>query len=284
VGQKAVCPDCPDPYEIWDEIWLLDPVQRWDRSEFDTQVQINPVPLDLSKARKHLAAAGLDGLRSATILDVGCGRGDLTSGLIESDQVQDSAVYAFDHSVESVRQAAGIARSSNKIGCISRYKTHRSSFFLKFFRCGDWIRSSSPHSRLPRLPRFGSRVLKPNGIAIFSEPFFGGYFWPCLLIKQASEDLGLDLSQAEFGLGQTVIDFVAVIARESEDPTALEKLADKHFFPRRGNLEGRSGGQLSIRESLKCYSARILCRLDGTFLGRICHKAFWAEARRIASI
>jgi len=227
VGQKAVCSACPGPYEILDEIWLLDPVQRWDRSEFDTQVQINPAPLDLSKARKHLAAAGLDELRNATILDVGCERGDL----IESDRVQDSAVYAFDHSVESVRQAAGIARSSNGNSPYFSVQDASKLYFSENF-FDVVVGSAVLHHILDYQSLLTSvyRILKPNGTAIFSEPFFGGYFWPCLFIKQAAEELGFDLSQAEFGLSQTVVDLVAVIARESEDPAALEKLADKHFF------------------------------------------------------
>lgn len=104
-GQEATCPDCSLPYEIRDGIWLLDRAQRWDRFEFDAQAQADAAPPDLAKAQRHLEAANIDVLRNAVLLDVACGLGDLTRGLAESPQTINCDIYAFDHSVESLRRA-----------------------------------------------------------------------------------------------------------------------------------------------------------------------------------
>ena len=230
-AENLVCSDCDVPYEIRDSIWLLDPVQRWDRAEFDIQVQNDPVPLDLSKAQKHLAAAGVGVLRNAVILDVGCGRGDLSCSLAQSEQIEDSDIYAFDHSVESVGQAKSIMEAKN--GNRPHFSVQDASLLYFAENSFDFVVGAAVLHHIADYPKLLAsiwRILKPNGVAVFSEPFFYGYLWPCLMLKNAVEELDLDIDAPEFGLCRFITDFVAFVARHSEDPAALESLTDKHFF------------------------------------------------------
>jgi len=59
-----------------DGIWRLEPVQSWDRSEFELKCTIDPPRWISTKAQKHLGAARIEVLRKASLLDVGCGLGD----------------------------------------------------------------------------------------------------------------------------------------------------------------------------------------------------------------
>jgi ubiquinone/menaquinone biosynthesis C-methylase UbiE len=178
---------------------MLDVMNRPDRAAFDEQVLTNPIPLDLEKAPRLLAAANAGAFRNANILDVGCGLGDLTYGLAQASTISQSDIYAFDHSLESLRQAAAVhnPRNGNRIHFSAQDAMHL--FFADGFF--DLVAGSAVLHHFLDYPGFlreAARVLKPGATAVFAEPFFDGYFWPALFLKNALEEHCSDWKSSEF--------------------------------------------------------------------------------------
>jgi ubiquinone/menaquinone biosynthesis C-methylase UbiE len=235
-GNLARCAACSDPYFIENEIWLLDSVGSKERTAFDEQVENDPVPLDLVKGDRHLQHSGIQFLENASILDVGCGLGDLTQGLAVSERLKNCDIYAFDHSIESVRRAAASVQPAN--GNRAHFSTQDAAS-LFFPDAGfDLIAGAAVlhHIRDYRaLLQEVFRLLRPDGRAIFSEPFLDGYFWPSFLLQCAVRDLGLErLDACRFGLCRFILENTASRVRHAGDPEALAKLTDKHYFTTEG--------------------------------------------------
>jgi len=230
-GQAAVCLACTEPYPIREGIWFLDPVQRPDRTAFDHQAATDEPPQDCSKANAHLSMAGVETLRGATILDVGCGLGDLTNGLVRSAKVVESDVYAFDHSIESLRRAVGWVRPEN--GNRVHFSAQDTSSLYFADASFDLIFGSAVlHHVLEYEAFLGEvcRILKPCGAAVFSEPFFEGVFWPAVFLASAIDELGVNLDSSELGMARVIVELVSLVAHSDADRQALATLTDKHFF------------------------------------------------------
>lgn len=211
---------------------MLDIVHREDRTAFDRQVTSSPVPLDLKRAEGMLGAAGIEALENARILDVGCGLGDLTEGLAISPRVRSSNIYAFDHSIESVRMAQRAVQASS--GNCVHFSTQDASRLFFEPESFDLIAGSAVLHHITDYPGFLRSLyalLKPGGTVIFAEPFVEGYLWPCLLLRIAVTDLKLSrLDAPELGMCRSIIEDTAYRVTHSEDPSLLDHLTDKHYF------------------------------------------------------
>jgi ubiquinone/menaquinone biosynthesis C-methylase UbiE len=230
-GAQATCPQCAEPFAIQEQIWMLDQIHRTDRSAFDLQVVSSPIPLDPEKGNAFLSAASIPQLQHANILDVGCGLGDLTYGLAQSPLISDSDIYAFDHSVESLRQAAvnGIATNGN---CVHFSAQDALQLFFSdgFFDLAAGSAVLHHFLDYPEFFRELKRVMKPGATAVFSEPFFDGYFWPTLFLKNALAEHGIVVEAPGFSGAKTIIELVSFMSRNRGNNPALEHMTDKHFF------------------------------------------------------
>ena len=229
-GGKAWCSKCIGPYVVQDGVWLLDLVNRPDRAAFDEQVLSNPTPLNLNKASRLLSAAGITSLSKANILDVGCGLGDLAYGLAQATAITDSDIYAVDHSYESLRlaNAVNLPVHPNRIHFSAQDALHL------FFADGtfDLVAGSAVLHHFHDYPGFfreAARILKPGGIAVFAEPFFEGYFWPALFLKNAFEECGVSANSSEHTI-PSIVETVHFMARHRGNTPELEQMTDKHYF------------------------------------------------------
>ncbi len=230
LGDTAWCSKCKDPYIVRDGIWYLDRTCRPDRLAFDEQALVNPTPLDLNKASRLLSSAGVTSLRDANILDVGCGLGDVAYGIAQSTAFLNCDIYAIDHSTESLQAASAINLPvhENRIHFSAQDALHL------FFADGvfDLVAGSAVlHHFLDYAGFFRelARVLKPGGVAVFAEPFFEGYFWPVLFLKNALEECGFASKSPEHSV-PPIVDTVHFMARHRGNAPELEPLTDKHYF------------------------------------------------------
>lgn len=231
-GESGMGPQCQDPFPIKEGIWLLDVVHRDDRTAFDKQVTTSPIALDLTRAEGMLQAAGIENLENARILDVGCGMGDLTAGLAVSPRVHSSTIYAFDHSIESVRIARrGVHAASGNCVYFSTQDASRLFFEPESFNVIAGSAVLHHITDYAGVLRSMYALLKPGGTVIFAEPFVEGYLWLCVLLRIAIADLHLSRFDAPgLGMCRFIIENTEFRVRHSEEPDLLDHLTDKHHF------------------------------------------------------
>jgi ubiquinone/menaquinone biosynthesis C-methylase UbiE len=230
---SAICSDCPEPFRITDGIYLLDAVQRADRLEFDGQADVSPQPIvHTSDAELYLQAAAATDLRQASILEIGCGLGALTAALARSPRIVDSDIYAFDHSLRSLYQAKELVRPANNNRVhLSTQDASRLAFPENTFTLILGAAVLHHFSDYVRFLEACYRLLQPAGVAVFSEPFVEGYFWPSFLIHLGLNELNLkDLDRPEFGMCRTILDNTSYRVHNAGNPAALDSFTDKHYF------------------------------------------------------
>jgi SAM-dependent methyltransferase len=246
---------------VTDGIAILDPVKREDRKAFAHAASIvaslspEQRSAGIKKADAYLEHAGIDALRSKTILDLGCGLGDLTFGLSSTERVEHCVIYAVDHSIESLRVL--LASISPQHGNRVHVSTQDASVLCFPDGSLDFIAGSAIlHHVLDyrALLRSILPLLRPGGKAIFAEPFLGGYLITSLFLAIAAEQLKLnkaDLKKPEFGMCQFLIDDTAYRVSHEHDLPALNHLADKHLF--RENQMAELGSSLGFT-SVSCVN------------------------------
>jgi len=180
-----------------------------------------------------MQAAGIGRLHRARILDAGCGLGDMAYGLACHPHIKSSDIYAFDHSIASVRQAmsnVGQPANGNRV----YFSTQDASSLFFGDSSFDLVAGSAVLHHITDYRLFLRqifRILKRDGVAIFSEPFFEGYFWPCFLLHLAAQELHLEsLAGPEFGMADFMLKDTAYRVQNADDVAALDPLTDKHYF------------------------------------------------------
>ncbi len=231
------CTSCGSVYGVSAErIHLLDVVQRADHTAFDGEASSNA---QLSaeqkrqgelKAEKMLDLLGVKALRDAAILEVGCGMGDLTFALATSGRLSSCDIYAFDHSVESLRVAHQSIkpRNGNRLYLSSQDAAAPGYSDGSF----DFVIGSAVLHHILDYPQFLAstyRILKPGGRAIFSEPFADGYIWPCAIVLMACRALKIEPAQAG-GLAAFILENTSFRLQNASNLPALDSLTDKHYF------------------------------------------------------
>ncbi len=234
------CPKCGRGFPIKEQIALLDIVQSHERLAFDAparssnKLDIAQLAAARGKAETFLDVAQIPFLKDAVVLDLGCGFGELTCGLISSDRVQDSHVYAVDHSIESMRTLSRSAAPANRNEVHLSVQDAAALCFppMSF----DVVLASALLHHVLDYSTMLKRVqtmLKPGAKAVFSEPFCYGYLIPIMFLKLAIMELGIDadqLNQPEFGLCTFVIQNLADRVQHEGDVEFLKGLTDKHLF------------------------------------------------------
>jgi ubiquinone/menaquinone biosynthesis C-methylase UbiE len=180
------------------------------------------------RANEALKLWGIDKklpLKNKVILDAACGPGWLTAGLMQNRRIRNCAFHAFDISGIGLEMLANFTtqlKSTNQVE-ISVQNAENMRFSDNTF---DVI---AGHSMLHHLNHYENfledclRILKPDGIAIFGEPFAVGYGLLAAACKCAQEDLEVN---------HAAIDnlYKNIKTRVTSPRSNLKNLVDKHLF------------------------------------------------------
>lgn len=198
-------------------------------------------------ALHYLSKAGFDpntDIRGLHILDAACGAGWTAAAFYQHPNVNDCHIHAFDIAAEGVRRLkhylAPIA-SSNTLS-LSTQDALDMRFADNQF---DLIVGSSILHHFDDYERYLEgciRILKPDGKAIFGEPFAPGYG----LLYSAMKIALNDLSQSE-PTPEALYKDAAYRLTHHDESDALEILVDKHlFFPDEITESARRVGYQSV--------------------------------------
>jgi len=182
----------------------------------------------IERAEVYLKLAGFDvkhPIEHLSILDVACGSGWVTAGLLQNKNVLNCRFHAFDISPDGPEMLARFTRSvksSNRLE-LSIQNAEAMTFGDATF---DVIIGSSVLHHFDAFESFLSdcrRILKPGGVAIFGEPFAIGYGLGAAALLIAQRQLGTHHELVE--------NFYKDITFRNKSPRELlRNLVDKHLF------------------------------------------------------
>lgn len=164
-------------------------------------------------------------LKGKSFLDVACGPGWMTTGLMQNRRIRNSTFHAFDLSstgLEMLAQFTKSLKTTNQLE-ISVQNAENMRFSENSF---DFIIG---HSMLHHLPAYENflidchRILKPGGLALFGEPFSIGYGLLAAALKLAQNDLGKQYKEIDAL-------YENIKFRTKAPRKQLESLIDKHLF------------------------------------------------------
>ena len=182
----------------------------------------------MKRAEVYLKLAGFDvkePIEKLSILDVACGSGWVTAGLLQNKNLLNCKFHAFDISPDGPEMLARFER-----GIKSKNRLEMSVQNANAMRFGDAtfdiIIGSSVLHHFDNFESFLSdchRILKPTGVAIFGEPFAMGYGIAAAVLLIAQRQLGTHHEELEALYND--------IAFRNKSPRALlNGLVDKHLF------------------------------------------------------
>lgn len=234
-----LCPLCQTHYPLADGIALLDIHQSPEAAAFDEQHQDSQT-LDAASRQESLqqTARFLDALQpnlalqGKTVLDIGCGHGALTYGLAYGPRVQDSEIYAFDHSVASLRvlaQSVAGEQSTNRLH-LSAQDVYAMAYPDQFFNLIFGNAVLHHFLDVENVLAACYQILKPGGAAIFAEPFAHGYALGALLLQLGMRESGVGAETPGTGLLGFITNDIAFRIQHANQRESLAGLTDKHFF------------------------------------------------------
>lgn len=260
---ELFCPQCHARYVMDGGIALLDIHLNPEAAAFDEQHQEGEtLTPELKRDSLLQVSRFLDAiskgfsLQGMTVLDVGCGHGSLTYGLTHGPRVKDCAVYAFDHSVASLRvlkQSLDGEASSNRL-YLSSQDVYAMAYVDESF---DMVFGNAVlHHFLDVESVLAScyQILKPGGTAIFAEPFAHGYVLATMLMQLAVRETAISADTPGTGLLGFITNDIAFRVANADRPEALAHLTDKHLFTDEWLV--KTGTRLGFRVDTIIYEAQ----------------------------
>jgi ubiquinone/menaquinone biosynthesis C-methylase UbiE len=164
-------------------------------------------------------------IENLSFLDVACGAGWVTAGIMQNKKILNCRCHAFDISLDGLEILARFEKNIKSSNYLEMSVQNAES--MKFGDSTfDVIIGSSILHHIDDYETFLSncrRILKPNGVAIFGEPFAIGYSLGAAALLIAQKDLGTHYQEIE--------NFYTDIAYRVKSPrNLLINLVDKHLF------------------------------------------------------
>jgi ubiquinone/menaquinone biosynthesis C-methylase UbiE len=265
-----VCGTCAASYPITNGLAQLDIVHSKEAELFDQMYasydRMNDAELAQTKniAQRFMTVVGkntaldkkLSGGAAIDVIDVACGRGELTIGLLACEQLRRARIFAFDHSQGSL---AALDRTARTHGLRERLFLSQQDITALAFAPGAFdlvLGNAVLHHFLDWkgfLARV-SRLLTAEGIAVFAEPFVDGYFIATHVFQLAARELRMspdDLKMPAMGQFGFITNDISFRIKNDGNLAAMATLFDKHLF----SIDGlaRAGHELGFRVGFHQY-------------------------------
>ncbi len=180
------------------------------------------------RARHYLAVCGVDlatELTDASILDVACGSGWITAGLMSHPNVKRCRFHACDISPDGLAMLAAFERGQKCANALemSVQNAEQMMFGDATF---DFVIGSSVLHHFNDVKAFlcrCRRILADGGAATFGEPFAVGYGIGTAALILAQKQLGINYDS----VGALYTD---MLVRVAGPPEGRSRLVDKHLF------------------------------------------------------
>ncbi len=223
------CRSCTASFGVdADGIARLDVVQAAEAGAFDertiehTTLSDDEVSGSKRLAERFLAVAALDRKPSA-LLDVACGRGELCAGLLSNPGLRETDVFAFDHSLGSLRV---LERTARKLDVRKQLHLSQQDARALCFSPASFdlvVGNAVLHHFLDyeAFIRSARALLTPGGVAVFAEPFAEGYLLAMTVLKLAVKVTGVAVEGPGMGLYQFITDNIGMRIRNTKHPAAL---------------------------------------------------------------
>jgi ubiquinone/menaquinone biosynthesis C-methylase UbiE len=190
----------------------------------------NPYAKAVERASYFLKLCGVNTdlpTSNLSFLEIACGSGIITAGLLEHPNLQHCRMHAFDLSTYG---PAMLAEHAKTISTTSRLElSAQDAQDMKFApESFDVIIGDAVLHHLDRYREFLMKcrqLLKPGGVAIFGEPFAFGYALAAIALKLAQEVTGVPDPAID-----AFYDNIGKRIRYAEDAEFMIKMVDKHLF------------------------------------------------------
>ena len=240
---EVKCPRCEETFAVQDGVMILN-AHNSNQTEYFDEIygsgaqhateagKGSAVPYDgwLERAKPIASLAGITGkrmVRNLDILDVACGTGWLTAGILSMPKVKHCRFHAFDVSIPGLKRLNDYAvalDTTNRLE-LSLQDADKMLFSEESF---DIIFGNSVLHHFEDYHGFLNQcysILKPGGCAIFGEPFAIGYGLAFGAMEAASQILKIQNKTVDYNYK----DLRFRIAN-ADNKLKLTSLVDKHLF------------------------------------------------------
>jgi SAM-dependent methyltransferase len=183
---------------------------------------------------------GIKSVQNYEILEIAAGRGELTVGLFLSPEIQESNIYCFDHSIQSMQILTNTLSTVKSLTSNTFYPSIQDVNSMAFEEPSFdlVVGNAALHHFLDfdKVVESCLALLKPGGKMLFTEPFLSGYLLVTRIWIQVYEESFGDvrLLDSRFILNGNLgyLGFIIndIRTRSGRERTDLEKLTDKHLF------------------------------------------------------
>jgi ubiquinone/menaquinone biosynthesis C-methylase UbiE len=179
-------------------------------------------------AQRYLEWCGVDlsaPVSERSILDIACGSGWITAGLMLHPNVNRCRFHAFDISPEGLEMLGSFQRSQSTTNTLEMSVQDADSMVFEDSTFDFVIGSSVLHHFDDVQDFLGKcrRLLTTGGVATFGEPFAMGYGIGAAALMIAQKQLGTNYSRIRDLYSDLVV-------RVTGSPEAKSRLVDKHLF------------------------------------------------------
>jgi ubiquinone/menaquinone biosynthesis C-methylase UbiE len=179
-------------------------------------------------AQRYLERCGVDlstGISGVSILDIACGTGWITAGLMSHPNVNRCRFHAFDISPDGLEMLGSFACDLSTANCLEMSVQNADSMVFEDSTFDFVIGSSVLHhfDNVEEFLRKCRRILASGGKATFGEPFALGYGIGSASLMVAQKVLGTKYERIRELYNDLAL-------RVSGPPEAKSSLVDKHLF------------------------------------------------------